>query len=87
MLQVQPEILQSVDLEDVEIALRSCLLKLQYANASLGPLKDGDLPNFFHNNVIHAYSFPCPCITNGALETTDCHWMALRVLIGRRLHI
>ncbi|BDA46150.1 probable mitotic spindle assembly checkpoint protein MAD2B [Coccomyxa sp. Obi] len=40
-LRVQPEILQSVDLEDVEIALRSCLLKLQYANASLGPLKDG----------------------------------------------
>lgn len=40
--QVQPEILQSVDLEDVESALRGCLLKLQYANASLGPLKKGE---------------------------------------------
>lgn len=41
-VQVQPEILQSVDVEDVESALRSCLLKLQYANASLGPLRKGD---------------------------------------------
>lgn len=50
--QVQPEILQSVDLEDVEIALRGCLLKLQYANASLGPLKKGTqacLPSFCSN--------------------------------------
>jgi hypothetical protein len=39
--QVQPEILQSVDVDDVESALRSCLLKLQFANASLGPLKKG----------------------------------------------
>ena len=45
--QVQPEILQSVDLEDVESALRGCLLKLQYANASLGPLKKGNLSSPF----------------------------------------
>ena len=40
-IQVQPEILQSVDVEDIESALRGCLLKLQYANASLGPCKEG----------------------------------------------
>ncbi|CAK0736167.1 hypothetical protein CVIRNUC_000702 [Coccomyxa viridis] len=40
-LKVQPEILQSVDVEDIESALRGCLLKLQYANASLGPCKEG----------------------------------------------
>ena len=42
-IQVQPEILQSVDVEDIESALRGCLLKLQYANASLGPCKEGAL--------------------------------------------
>ena len=41
MHQVQSEILQSVDVEDIESALRGCLLKLQYANASLGPCKEG----------------------------------------------
>ena len=41
MYQVQAEILQSVDVEDIESALRGCLLKLQYANASLGPCKEG----------------------------------------------
>ena len=41
--QVQSEILQSVDVEDIESALRGCLLKLQYANASLGPCKEGKL--------------------------------------------
>lgn len=41
MYQVQSEILQSVDVEDIESALRGCLLKLQYANASLGPCKEG----------------------------------------------
>ena len=43
MHQVQSEILQSVDVEDIESALRGCLLKLQYANASLGPCKEGKL--------------------------------------------
>ena len=43
-VQVQPEILQSVDVEDIESALRGCLLKLQYANASLGPCKEGAFP-------------------------------------------
>ena len=40
--QVQAEILQSVDLADVESALRSCLLKLQFADATLAPLAKGE---------------------------------------------
>ena len=46
--QVQPEILQSTDLEDVESALRSCLLKLQYADATLAPLTKG--ADLYHNS-------------------------------------
>ncbi len=41
MYKVQAEILQSVEVDDIESALRGCLLKLQYANASLGPCKEG----------------------------------------------
>ena len=39
---MQAEILQSVDLADVESALRSCLLKLQFADATLAPLAKGE---------------------------------------------
>lgn len=39
--QVRPEILASVDPEDVEAALRSALLKLQFLDAVLAPLPPG----------------------------------------------
>ena len=40
--QVRPEILASVEPEDVEAALRSCLLKLQFLETSLKPLPAGE---------------------------------------------
>lgn len=40
-LAVRPEILASVEPEDVEAALRSCLLKLQFLETSLEPLPAG----------------------------------------------
>lgn len=42
MSQVRPEILASVEPEDVEAALRSCLLKLQFLETSLKPLPTGE---------------------------------------------
>ena len=38
------EILASLDVEDVEAALRGCLLKLQFADACLKPARKGALP-------------------------------------------
>jgi len=38
------EILASLDFEDVEAALRSCLLKLQFADACLKPARKGAQP-------------------------------------------
>ena len=39
--QCHMEILPSLDVEDVEAALRSCLLKLQFADACLKPARKG----------------------------------------------
>ena len=38
------EILASLDVEDVEAALRGCLLKLQFADACLKPARKGAPP-------------------------------------------
>jgi hypothetical protein len=51
---VQAEILQSVDLADVESALRSCLLKLQFADATLAPLAKGPAAA-----PLHVLADPC----------------------------
>jgi hypothetical protein len=62
-MQMQPEILQSVDLEDLESALRSCLLKLQYADAALAPLTKGALPTCKSPLLLPNGSLPEPaCI-------------------------
>ncbi len=63
--QVQPEILQSVDVEDIESALRGCLVKLQYANASLGPCKEGELPLLCHSHAV-LLTFALSALTSSA---------------------